>query len=126
MIAGIMIENGIRYNTGGVTESAIRSSGNELNFTFLFKPFYKRNVFNFVTSVGHVHSRPILLFHVNHFDMDSVHHVRFDHRCDVAVVYYGLLHPIPLNRFDYDDNGLELADLIDNIPVQKIDKNHLI
>lgn len=49
--------------------------------------------------------------------MGSVHHVQFDHRYDVAVVYYDLAHPILLDRFDYDDNELELVDLIDNIPV---------
>lgn len=79
------------------------------------------------TSVEHVHFHPILLFPVNHFDIHSVHHVQYDH-CDVAAdhVHYDLVHPIPLNRFDYDDNGLALADLTDNIPVrgEKVKKRY--
>lgn len=68
----------------------------------------------------HVHFHPILLSRVNHCDMDSVHHVQPD-RCDAAagLVHFDLTHPIPLNRFDYDDNGLALADLTDNIPIVK-------
>lgn len=76
--------------------------------------------------VGHVHFRPILPFRVNHFGMDSVHRVRFGHRCDVAVVCYDLVRPIPLNRFDYGGNGLELVDPIDNIPVSASKRNHSI
>lgn len=50
--------------------------------------------------------------------MHSVHHVQYDH-CDAVAdhVHCDFVRPIPLNRFDYDDNGLVLAYLTDNIPI---------
>lgn len=122
MIASVVIKYGIWDNAGCVTKTAIRSPIFESSNCILNKTNNSFSQFStcvcvFHTSVEHVHFHPILLFRVNHFDMDSVHHVQFGH-FDVAAdhVHYDFVHPIPLNRFDYDDNGLVLADLTDNIP----------
>lgn len=52
--------------------------------------------------------------------MDSVPHVQLDH-CDAAVslVQPDSIHPIQLNQPDCDDNLVESADPIDNIPTRE-------
>lgn len=122
MIAGIMIENGIRNNTCCITESSIGSPRKSKFHENTKKNAYENFQIHY-TVVDYAHSHPILLCHVIHFDMDSVLRVQLD-RYDVVVLLVpsDYFHPIQLNHFGCVDNVLVLADLIDNIPVFVVDK----